>query len=160
MIKFKKTAFLLAACFCALNSMSLMAVLPGVSEVVTDQAPKAIGPYSQAVQAGSYLYLSGQIAIDPTTGKLSGQTIEEQTRQVLNNIEAVLAANGMTLENIVKAEVFLKDLKDFAAMNGVYAERFSKGVRPARAALQVSKLPLDAMIEISCVAYIPENNGK
>lgn len=124
-------------------------------QISTDQAPQAIGPYSQAVRAGSYLFIAGQIGMDPATGKLIDDSIEEQTEQVLNNIEAILAADGLTFENIVKSDVFLADFKDFPSMNKIYAERFSSGIKPARATVEVSKLPLGAKIEIVCVAYIP-----
>jgi 2-iminobutanoate/2-iminopropanoate deaminase len=126
----------------------------GSIEVRTDEAPKAIGPYSQAVQAGQYLFISGQLAIEPTSNKLIGATIEEQTTQVLNNIESILRAQGLSFKDVVKAEVYLKDMNDFKGMNVVYAERFSDGVKPARQAMQVAKLPLDALVEISCIAYI------
>ena len=157
-INFKKTAFLLAAC-CLTASLPLLAN-PNITQIVTDQAPKAIGPYSQAICAGDYVFVSGQIAIDPAIGKLAGDTIEEQTRQVLKNIEAILAAQGLTLENIVKTEVYLNDLKDFSAMNNIYAEKFSYTIKPARATVQISKLPLDALVEISCVAFIPNASAK
>lgn len=127
-----------------------------VTQVVTAQAPAAIGPYSQAVKAGSTIYISGQIAIDPAVGKITATTIEEQTTQVLKNLKAILAAEGLTLENVVKSDVYLKDLKDFAAMNRIYGEHFSNGVKPARATVQISKLPMDALVEISCIAVIPE----
>lgn len=145
-----KIALLLTMCCLASSLLSA-----DISKIVTDQAPTAIGPYSQAVCAGSYMFISGQIAIDPKLGKLAGETIEEQTRQVLSNIEAILAARGMTLENVLKTEVYLKDLKDFSAMNGVYAEKFSFEIKPARATVQISRLPLDALVEISCIAFIP-----
>lgn len=145
-MKVQKAVFLLSICL----SANLLA--SDIVQIATDQAPKAIGPYSQAVCAGSYVFVSGQIALDPT-GKLVGETIEEQTRQVLKNIKAILVAEGLTLENIVKTEVYLKDLKDFQAMNGVYAEKFTYAIKPARATVQISKLPHDALIEISCVAF-------
>jgi 2-iminobutanoate/2-iminopropanoate deaminase len=126
-----------------------------IVKVTTDQAPKAIGPYSQAIRAGHYLFVSGQLSIDPATGKLTGDTIEEQTQQVLNNIEAILNAQGLTFEHVVKSEVYLKDLRDFQGMNGVYATRFSHDTKPARQAMQVARLPLDALVEISCIAFIP-----
>lgn len=148
----KKAAFLIAAC--CVTSMPLIAN-PHLVQISTDQAPKAIGPYSQAIVAGSYVFVSGQIAIDPTVGKLKGETIEVQTRQVLKNMEAILVAQGLTFENVVKTEVYLKDLKDFQAMNGIYAEKFTYAIKPARATIQVSKLPMDAMVEISCTAFIP-----
>ncbi len=148
-INLKKAMFLLAA------ASSPLLANPQIAQISTNQAPAAIGPYSQAICAGSYLFVSGQIAIDPSVGKLTAETIEEQTRQVLQNLEAILAAQGLTLENVVKTEVYLKDLKDFSVMNGIYAEKFSYAIKPARATIQVSKLPLDALIEISCIAFIP-----
>lgn len=90
-----------------------------ISQINTDQAPEAIGPYSQAVRAGNYLFVSGQLAIDPSTKKLIGETAEEQTRQVLKNIAAILNAAGLTFEHVVKTEVYLKELNDFQAMNRV-----------------------------------------
>lgn len=157
-INFRKSMFLLAAC-CLTLSLPLLAN-SNITQVVTDQAPKAIGPYSQAICAGDYLFVSGQIAIDPAVGKLAGKTIEEQTTQVLKNIEAILVSQGLTLENIVKTEVYLKDLQDFSAMNNIYAEKFSYTNKPARATVQISKLPLDAMVEISCVAFIPHESAQ
>ncbi len=151
---FKNSAFLLATGSLALSSMPLVAN-SNITQIATNQAPKAIGPYSQAVCAGPYIFLSGQIAIDPAVGKLVGETIVEQTQQVLKNIEAILATQGLTLENVVKTEVYLKDLKDFSAMNSIYAEKFSYEIKPARATVQISKLPLDALVEISCIAFIP-----
>jgi len=124
-------------------------------EVSTNEAPKAIGPYSQAVQAGRYLFVSGQLAIDPVSNKLIGTGIEEQTTQVLNNIEAILRAQSLSFKDVVKAEVYLRDMNDFKGMNLIYSERFSDIVKPARQAMQVAKLPLDALVEISCIAYIP-----
>jgi len=126
--------------------------------IQTDEAPKAIGPYSQAVQAGDYLFVSGQLGIDPATGQFVGDTIEDQTAQVLSNIEAILSAQGLSLQNIVKTEVYLKDINDFRNMNAIYANRFSHTVKPARQAMQVAKLPLDALVEISCIAFIPHTS--
>lgn len=151
-----KKTFLLVTCIASM-SLPLLAD-PGIAPVMTDHAPKAIGPYSQAIKAGSYLFISGQIAIDPKTGKLADETIEGQTRQVLRNMEAILAAEGLTLENVVKTDVYLKDLKDFQSMNGIYGEGFSYAIKPARATVQISKLPLDALVEISCVAFIPDHS--
>lgn len=153
-INLKKTVIALTLSCFALAYSPLMAD-SGLVKIETEQAPKAIGPYSQAVVGGSYVFLSGQIAIDPATGKLTGTTIEEQTKQVLKNLEAVLVASGLTFENVVKTEVYLKDLKDFQAMNGIYGEKFNFPIKPARATVQISKLPLDALVEISCVAFIP-----
>lgn len=154
-VNFRKIGFLAATCCLVSLGSPLLAAL-NITNIVTDQAPSAIGPYSQAVCAGSYVFVSGQIAIDPAVGKLTAVTVEKQTEQVLNNIEAILVAKGLTLENVVKSEVFLKDLNDFSAMNNVYAERFSYAIKPARATVQISKLPLDALVEISCVAFIPD----
>lgn len=154
-MNFKTFTLLLLTSALASLSCPLLAE-SDLTPIATDQAPKAIGPYSQAVCAGNHMFISGQIAIDPAVGKLVGETIEEQTKQVLKNIEAILAARGLTLENVVKTDVFLKDLKDFSTMNNIYAEKFSYAVKPARATVQVSKLPLDALIEISCIAFIPD----
>lgn len=129
---------------------------PEITYIISDQAPKAIGPYSHATCAGPYMFVSGQIALDPSTGKINGTTIEEQTRQVLRNIQAILAEKGLTLENVVETKVFLKDLQDFPIMNRIYAEEFMYG-KPARATVQISKLPFDALIEISCTAYLPNH---
>lgn len=138
----------------ALTLSCALGAYGNITEVRTEEAPQAIGPYSQAVQAGQYIFVSGQLAIDPASNKLVGSTIGEQTSQVLNNIESILRAQGLTLRDVVKAEVYLKDMNDFKGMNLVYAERFSSAVKPARQAMQVAKLPLDALIEISCIAFI------
>lgn len=156
-ISLKKSVFFLTTCCLGSASLPLLAN-PGIIQVMTGQAPKAIGPYSQAICAGSYLFISGQIAIDPTISKLVGETIEEQTRQVLKNMEAILAAQGLTLENVVKTEVYLKNLNDFQAMNGIFAEKFSYAIKPARATVQISKLPMDALVEISCIAFLPDHS--
>lgn len=121
--------------------------------IETEHAPRAIGPYSQAVAAGSFLFVSGQIPIDPKTGVISATTIEEQTEQVIDNIEAILKSENLSLKHVVKTEVYLKDLQDFTAMNHIYTQRFSHAIKPARQAMQVAKLPMDARIEISCIAY-------
>ena len=115
-------------------------------------APAAIGPYSHAIAAGDFLFTSGQIALDPATGKLAGDTIEVQTEQVLKNLEAVLAANGMTFANVIKTTVFLTDLADFATVNGIYATRFP-AEPPARSCVQVAGLPAGSKIEIELVAH-------
>jgi len=121
--------------------------------ITSPDAPPAIGPYSQAIQAGNILFLAGQAAIDPKTKKLDpDSSIEDQTRQTLDNLKAVLAANGMTMANVVSASVFMKDLSDFAKMNAVYATYFKEAAPPARATVQVARLPLDAKIEISMIA--------
>ena len=117
----------------------------------TDSAPKAIGPYSQAIRAGDFIYAAGQTPIDPATGNLVEGEIETQTRRVLDNIKAVLAAAGSGLDKVVKTTVFMTNLGDFARMNAVYAEYFPANP-PARATVQVSALPKGAMVEIECVA--------
>ena len=114
-------------------------------------APAAIGPYSHAIAAGDFLFTSGQIALDPATGALAGDTIEVQTEQVLKNLEAVLAANDMTFDNVVKTTVFLVDLADFSVVNGIYASRFPQNP-PARSCVQVAGLPAGSRIEIELVA--------
>ncbi len=119
--------------------------------ISTNNAPKAIGPYSQAVEANGMLFISGQIPVDPQTGQIVQGGIEAQTRQVLNNIKAILEAAGYGLNNVVKTTVYLKDLNDFAKMNQVYATFFDSQP-PARAAFQVARLPLDVLIEIEAIA--------
>lgn len=122
-------------------------------QVQTDKAPKAIGPYSQGIIAGDLVFCSGQIPIDPATGDLINGTIEDQTRRVLRNLQAVLEAAGSSLDQVVKATVFLEDMNDFAKMNAVYAE-FFKPPYPARAAVQVARLPRDVKVEIEAIALI------
>ncbi len=119
--------------------------------VFTDNAPKAIGPYSQAVKANGFVFVSGQIPIDSKTGEFSGDDIETQTRQCLNNVKAVLTAAGSSLENVVKVNVSMLNMDDFAKMNSVYAEFFNEN-SPARAAVQVARLPKDALVEIEAIA--------
>lgn len=117
----------------------------------TDKAPAAIGPYSQAVQTGNLLFVSGQIPIDPATGVFAGEDITSQTRQSLNNVKAILEEAGYTLADVVKATVLLADMGDFAAMNAVYAEFFPNNC-PARAAFAVKDLPKGALVEIEVIA--------
>lgn len=120
-------------------------------EIKTEKAPKAIGPYSQAIEANGLIFASGQIAIDPSSGELMMGTIEEQTRLVLNNLKAVLEAAGSSLDKVIKCTVFLQDMDDFDKMNGVYGE-FFKPPYPARAAVQVARLPKDVKVEIEAIA--------
>lgn len=120
--------------------------------VSTPDAPKAVGPYSQAVWAGDTLYISGQIPLDPATGNMVGATTAEQTAQVFKNIGAILKAAGLGFGQVVKMTVLLTDMKDFAAMNDVYAKHFT-GDFPARAAYQVVALPKGALVEIETIAY-------
>ena len=117
----------------------------------TDNAPAVIGPYSQAIQAGSTIYVSGQLPIDPATGAFAGDDIASQTRQSLTNMKNILNAAGADMCNVVKTTVLLADIADFAAMNAVYAEFFSAPY-PARAAFQAACLPKNALVEIECVA--------
>lgn len=119
--------------------------------ISTPNAPAAIGPYSQGIQAGSTLFVSGQLPIDPATGAFAGQDIASQTRQSLTNIKNILAAAGASMNDVVKTTVMLKNIGDFAAMNAVYAEFFTEPF-PARAAYQVAALPKDALVEIECIA--------
>ena len=122
--------------------------------VSTPQAPSAIGPYSQAIRAGNLLFVSGQIPIDPSTGKLIDDTgIQAQTRRVLQNLIAIVTAAGGTSENIVRTTVFLKDMGEFADMNSVYAE-FFQTAPPSRSTVQAARLPRDVSIEIDCIAVI------
>ena len=120
-------------------------------KIQTPNAPAAIGPYSQAVQEGGTIYVSGQLPINPATGEFAGADIRAQARQSLENIKAILAAAGTDMAHVVKTTVLLQDMADFAAMNEVYAEFFSEPY-PARAAFQVAKLPKDALVEIEAVA--------
>ena len=122
-------------------------------EIKTDKAPQAIGPYSQAIAANGFLFVSGQIAIDPASGELLTGSIEDQTRLVLTNIKAVLAAAGSSLDKVVKCTVFLDDINDFARMNGVYGD-FFKPAYPARAAVEVARLPKDVKVEIEAIALL------
>jgi 2-iminobutanoate/2-iminopropanoate deaminase len=119
--------------------------------VRTDRAPAAIGPYSQGVRCGGFLFCAGQIPLDPATGKMVEGGIAEQTERVLRNLEAVLAAGGATLSSVVKTTVYLVDLGEFPAMNAVYG-RFFPGDPPARATVEVSRLPAGARVEIEAVA--------
>jgi 2-iminobutanoate/2-iminopropanoate deaminase len=121
--------------------------------IQTPHAPKAVGPYSQAVRSGSFVFTSGQIPLDPHTGKLETGPIDAQARRVMENLKAVLAASGATFANVVKTTVYLADLSDFAAMNAVYAGYFPSAP-PARSTVQVAALPLGARVEIEMIAEI------
>lgn len=120
--------------------------------IATTEAPGAIGPYSQAVHVGDLIFVSGQLPIDPATGEFAGEDIASQTRQSLTNIKNILKSEGITMDQIVRTGVFLKDMDQFADMNQVYAEFFVSDC-PARAAVQVARLPKDALVEIEAVAY-------
>jgi len=120
--------------------------------VRTDKAPQAIGPYSQGVRAGGFVFFSGQIPLDPLTGQITGTDSVEQTEQVMANIEAVLSAAGLGFEDVVKTTIFLVDLADFAAVNEVYGRRFQKEP-PARSTVEVKGLPRGSRVEIEVVAF-------
>lgn len=120
-------------------------------EVKTEKAPKAIGPYSQGIRAGGFVFASGQIPIIPATGELKSGAIEDQMRQVMENVSAVLEAAGCSLADVVKVTVYLQDMNDFSRMNAVYAE-FFKPPFPARAAVQVFRLPRDVKVEVEAIA--------
>jgi 2-iminobutanoate/2-iminopropanoate deaminase len=122
--------------------------------ITTSKAPAAVGPYSQAVRIGKLIYTAGQVALVPGTGKLRTGGIIEQTQQVIMNLEAVLNAAGSNLDQAIKSTVFLQDMGDFAAMNGEYAKAFSSDP-PARSTVEVSRLPLGALVEIELIAHIP-----
>ncbi len=121
--------------------------------IATTAAPQAIGPYSQAVRIGNFLFLSGQIPINPESGELVTSSFEAQVRQIFSNIQAVLKAAGADFSNVVKTTVFLKDIENFVEMNGIYAEFFSENP-PARSAVEVARLPKDVDIEIEVIAVI------
>lgn len=119
--------------------------------ISTDRAPKALGPYSQAIRANGFVFCSGQIPIDPAAGAVVATTVEDQTRQAITNLRQVLEAAGSGLGKVVKATVFISDMNDFAAVNGVYAELFGDA-KPARSCVQVARLPKDVKIEIEAIA--------
>jgi 2-iminobutanoate/2-iminopropanoate deaminase len=121
--------------------------------ISTENAPGAIGPYSQAIKIKDMIFCSGQIPIDPATGNFVSDDVAEQTEQVLKNLGAVLKAGGAGFENVVKTTVFLADMNDFAVMNEVYG-RFFSDVKPARATVQAARLPRDARVEIDCIAVV------
>ena len=121
--------------------------------ISTPLAPAALGPYSQAIKVGNTVYCSGQIPINPATGAIDAATVEEQTRQAITNLKNVLEAAGGGLANVVKTTVFISDMNDFAAINGVYAELFGD-TKPARSCVEVARLPKDVKIEIEAIACI------
>ncbi|KNE55372.1 hypothetical protein AMAG_01271 [Allomyces macrogynus ATCC 38327] len=127
--------------------------------VHTENAPAAIGPYSQAVSVNGFVYCSGQIPLNPKTMEIVAGGVQEQTRQVLVNLKAVLEAAGSDLEHVVKTLVFLKDMNSFTAMNEIYGEFFATH-KPARAAVEVARLPKDVLVEIECVAVVKKATGK
>jgi len=138
----------------SLAAAALLAATPAAAQRVisTPNAPAAIGPYSQAIQAGAMLFLAGQIPIDPATNQVKSGTIEEETKLVLDNLKAVVEAAGMTMANIVSTTVFMADLNEFPRMNAVYATYFPANP-PARATVQVARLPRDVKVEIAAIAF-------
>lgn len=126
--------------------------------ICTDRAPAPVGPYNQAIMAkGQMLFVAGQIPLDPQTNQIvGGDDVQQQTEQVMANIEAILKAAGATWQNVVKTTVFLADMKDFAAMNAIYARYFEPATAPARAAVEVARLPKDVRVEIECIAMISD----
>ncbi len=127
-----------------------------IRKIETGKAPKPIGPYSQAIAAGDFLFVAAQIGLDPATGAMVKGGVREQTEQALKNIAAILEEAGASLESVVKTEIFLIDLLDFKAVNEVYASHFPYDPKPARQTVQVTALPLWALVEISCIAYVAE----
>ncbi|KKW10597.1 MAG: endoribonuclease [Parcubacteria group bacterium GW2011_GWA2_49_9] len=125
-----------------------------MKSIQTPNAPKAVGPYSQAIVAGDFVFCAGQIPLDPASGEIKATDIKGQTTQVLKNVEALLRAAGTTLAKAVKSEVYLKNMSDFASMNEVYATFFTSDPKPARVTLEVARIPKDALVEIACVAYL------
>ena len=121
-----------------------------ISKIHTNNAPAAIGPYSQAICAGNLIFTSGQIALNPETGVLEGETVTQQTHRVCQNLDAVLTAAGSTLSNVIKTTCFLQDMADFAAFNEVYAQYFTE--KPARSCVAVKTLPKGALVEVEVVA--------
>lgn len=119
--------------------------------VLTDRGPKPIGPYSQAIRSNGFLYVSGQVALDPKSGEFIGADIRQQTERTLENIKGILEAAGSNLHHVIKTTVFLKDMNDFAAMNETYAKFFTQAP-PARSTVQVARLPKDALVEIEVIA--------
>jgi 2-iminobutanoate/2-iminopropanoate deaminase len=121
--------------------------------IQTNNAPQAIGPYSQAVMANGTLYVSGQIPVVPATGAIVSDKVEDQARQVMENAKAVVEAAGLTLNNVVKTTVFIKNMDDFAVINGIYSEYFKENC-PARACVEVARLPKDVLIEMEAIAVV------
>ncbi len=129
------------------------------SRIHSDNAPAAVGPYSQAIRVGDFLFTAGQVALDPARGELVGDDVAAQTEQVIRNLSAVLAAAGTDLAHVVKTTVFLQSMCDFAAMNAVYARHFPEPF-PARSTVEVGALPRGGLVEIECVALVPSLGGR
>jgi 2-iminobutanoate/2-iminopropanoate deaminase len=121
--------------------------------VLTPRGPKPIGPYSQAIKVNGFVFVSGQIALDPATGEFAGADVRQQTERVMENLKAILEASGVPLSHVVKTTVYLKDMNEFTAMNEVYARYFT-AAPPARSTVQAARLPKDALVEIDVVAFL------
>jgi 2-iminobutanoate/2-iminopropanoate deaminase len=128
----------------------------GLVEIKSEKAPSAIGPYSQAILAGDFLFVSGQIPLNAQSATIVTGGIKEQTSQTLKNVGAILEQAGAGFDKVVKVEIFLRNMNDFQSMNEIYASFFPQAIKPARQAFEVSRLPRDVLIEISCVAYLGE----
>jgi len=124
-----------------------------MKEIKTVKAPQAIGPYSQAIGAGNLIFCSGQIGVDPGTGLLVSNEITSQTKQALENVRQILVAANSNLNSVVRSEVYLKNMSDYETMNEIYKQTFSASPKPARVTVEVARLPKDALIEISCIAW-------
>lgn len=122
--------------------------------VATKAAPAAIGPYSQGNMYGNLIFTSGQVPLHPDTGEIVGDTVEEQTEQVLQNVKAILEEAGSSMDKVLKTTVFIKDMNDFAVINRVYAKYFTEGSYPSRSAVEVARLPKDVLVEIETIAYV------
>jgi len=124
-----------------------------LKQILSQKAPKAIGPYSQAIKAGNFIFCSGQIALSPETGEIVSNDVTKQTRQILKNLKEVLKEAGANFKNVVRTDIFVKNIKDFQTINEVYAEFFNFDPKPARQTVEVSALPKGALVEISCLAF-------
>jgi 2-iminobutanoate/2-iminopropanoate deaminase len=125
-----------------------------MKEIKTEKAPKAVGPYSQAIYAGDFLFCSGQIGVNPQTNEIVKGGVKSETEQVLKNLSAILEKSGAKLSDVVRCDIFIKDMGDYKIVNEIYGKYFSQDPKPARQTVEVSKLPKDALIEISCIAYL------
>lgn len=131
-----------------------------IKKISSPNAPKAIGPYSQAVKANGFLFISGQLPINPQSGQIEAENAKEQSKLVLSHISSILASEGLKMSNVVKMEVFLDSLDDFQEMNEIYADFFTQEPMPARYAFEVSKLPKAAKVEMACTAVYPSSDSK
>lgn len=125
-----------------------------LKKIETDKAPQPVGPYSQAILAGGFLYAAGQIGLNPQTNQLVEGGIEEETKQVLENLKEVLSQTNLNLSDVVRTDIFVKDIKNFTRVNEIYTSYFTNNPQPARQTVEVSNLPKGALVEISCIAYL------